>query len=469
MSRNVIIVGAGMGGLSAALRLARQGFSVRVVEARAEPGGLASGCDYEGLAFDAGPYVLLDRLGLEWAFRHLGLDLAEQVPLRRIEHVYEVSFADGPLVRIDADLDRTADGLERTWPGTGARYVHFIASTQRIHQRLSPLLQIARPGLLDLFRTGAWRHGLFLLRSLQAVHAGTGLPAPVQDALAIWTHVAGQRAAQAPSPLAFVPALIHGVGAFYPPAGIRSIPQVLDKAAAAAGVVFQYETKVRAIRCEGGRAVGVMTEDGEFLAADAVLANAGGVGVYLDLMEATPPRAREQLQRLPLQSPGVCAYLAVKGDTRPPYLRFHLPGGGELCRLLIRPAAIAPECVRDGWQPARLLGPIAYAQAQRDGPAGQRAYLERLLAERWWRDGVTDFRVLATRIPAEWGTQYHLYRDSMNPVMTAQFMRAGRLAHRSPYVRGLYLAGSATHPGQWVSFCAVSGILAADRLKEDFA
>jgi phytoene dehydrogenase-like protein len=76
---------------------------------------------------------------------------------------------------------------------------------------------------------------------------------------------------------------------------------------------------------------------------------------------------------------------------------------------------------------------------------------------------------VATRIPAEWGAQYHLYRDSMNPVMTARFMRAGRLAHRSPYVPGLYLAGSSTHPGQWVSFCAVSGILAADRVLEDLA
>ena len=75
--------------------------------------------------------------------------------------------------------------------------------------------------------------------------------------------------------------------------------------------------------------------------------------------------------------------------------------------------------------------------------------------------------MLATRIPAEWGAQYNLYRDSMNPVMTAQFMRAGRLAHRSAEVPGLYLAGSATHPGQWVSFCAISGILAADKMLED--
>jgi len=54
-------------------------------------------------------------------------------------------------------------------------------------------------------------------------------------------------------------------------------------------------------------------------------------------------------------------------------------------------------------------------------------------------------------------------------VMTAKFMREGRLPHRSPDLRGLYLAGSATHPGQWVSFCAISGILAADCAREDLS
>ena len=52
----------------------------------------------------------------------------------------------------------------------------------------------------------------------------------------------------------------------------------------------------------------------------------------------------------------------------------------------------------------------------------------------------------------------------MNPVMTAQLMRRGRLTHRSPWIKGLYLAGAATHPGQWVSFAAISGVIAADRL-----
>ncbi len=110
---------------------------------------------------------------------------------------------------------------------------------------------------------------------------------------------------------------------------------------------------------------------------------------------------------------------------------------------------------------------MRYEVAERMSVEEQHNYLDELVAERWWREGVEEFRVLATRVPSEWGAQYNLYRESMNPVMTAGFMRAGRLAHKSPYARGLYLAGSSTHPGQWVSFCAISGILAANDLLED--
>jgi phytoene dehydrogenase-like protein len=147
-------------------------------------------------------------------------------------------------------------------------------------------------------------------------------------------------------------------------------------------------------------------------------------------------------------------------------LRFRLPGGSELCRLLVRPAVVCPEVVRDGWQPARLIAPMRHAEAEALGPGGGRAFLDRVLAEPWWREGIAEYRVLATRTPADWGEEFSLYRRGMNPVMTAAFMRAGRLAHRSPHLAGLYLCGSATHPGQWVSFCAVSGVLAADRLRE---
>ncbi len=468
MPKNVLIIGAGMGGLAAAARLAQRGCRVRVLEARQGAGGLASRLEFEGFWFDAGPYILLDRPGLEWVFSSLGYDLEERLSLRRIGDVYEVRTKNELPVRLKSSLEATAEGMEKSWPGSGERYLEFIESTGRAYRRLQALQRVSQPGFIHVIKSGVWRDMPFLLRSLGSVLSRARLPAPVTEAIAIWTHIAGQKLAAAPSPLAFVPSLIHHFGAYYPLGGIAAVPQALLSIAAAAGVEFHYGMKVRAIRCEGGRAIGVETGQGEFIEADAVVSNVNGVSTYLELVPEIPRRARRQLSTLPLQSPGVCAYLAIKGKTPPPYLRFYLPGGDEPCRLMVAASEVSPEAERGGWWPARLIAPMDYLEAEGGGPEAQREYLERIVGEGWWKEGISEYRVLAARIPAEWGEEHHLYKNSMNPVMTTRFMLAGRLAHRSPLVRGLYLAGSSTHPGQWVSFCAISGILAADRAQEDF-
>jgi len=465
MSAPVVVIGAGVGGLSAALRLAQSGFSLTVFEARAQAGGLASGVCYEEFSFDAGPYILLDQPGLAWAFERLRLDLPSCLPLLPIDDVYEVESADGTRVRFYSDLEKTAAGFEKQWPGSGIRYRNFVHRMERISRALRPMLQVSRPSPLAMVRTAAWIHGPFLLRSLGSVLADSRLPHPVIVAMAIWTHVAGQTRNQAPSPLAFVPALMHSVGSYYPKGGIRRVPQVLEQAAVAAGVRFCYSTKVNRLHTSNGAVTGVTTSTGEFVPAAAVVSNSAALHTYLNLLDVPPPALAARLKQLPLQSPGVCAYLAIRGRINPPYLAFKLPDPEERCRLLIRASFMDPQ-VQDGWSPARLLAPMKYEDAERLGPAGQAQHLDRLLEEDWWRKGL-EVRVLAKRTAQQWGDEYHLYANSMNPVMTARFMRQGRVAHRSPCVKGLYLAGSSTHPGQWVSFCAISGVLAADCLIAD--
>jgi len=457
VSRRVVVVGAGVGGLAAALRLARTGFSVRLLEARGEPGGLASGVEAEGLSFDGGPYILLDRPGLEWAFAALGIDLAGRLPLRRLLDVYEVASPEH-VVRIQADAEATAERFEAAWPGSGARYRRLVEWGRAAHARLAPALLVSRPGLGAALR--AWREAPLLLSSLSRVLARTGLPSPVLDALAVWTHVAGQDRAHAPAFMALLPALIHGPGAYYPERGFDSVPRTLFEECRVAGVEVGLGAPVRAIRGAGGRVLGVETEAG-LVEADAVVSDAG-VATYLDLLAPAPAVLRERLSRLPLQSPGVCAYLAVRGRPRPPYLRFRLDPRG--CRVFVAPRVVVPG--PEPW-PARLIAPLDHALAARLGRAGQEEHLGRLLEETWWREGLDGVEVVARRVPATWGREFRLHRDAMNPVMTARLMRAGRLAHRSPFVRGLYLCGSATHPGQWVSFCAVSGVLAADQVRRD--
>lgn len=471
MTYRVAIIGADMGALTAAIRLTQRGCQVTVFEARNQAGGLAANVVFDGFRFDAGPYVLLDRCGLEWAFLKLKLNLNDDIRLNRIPIVYEVRRDDSSAIVFFDSLDRTVEAIDSRWPGSGVRYRSFIRRMELKYARLQSLQCLSRPGITQLIRSGAWRDVPFLLKSLQRILASTHLPDAVIDAIGIWTHVAGQTIASAPAPLALVPAAIHKLGAYYPAGGIGTIPAVLYRIAKESGVQFEFYTRVERIRCDRNAAVGVETAGSKFWPADAVISNAG-LGTYINFLDddsesAIPVTARDELQNLPLQSPGVCAYLAVKGDVRPPYLKFRLLNEPDGCRLLVTPSIVEPNLSQDGWVPARLIAPMDHTRAASGGDSVQRAFLEKVLAEDWWRNEFSDIRLLSTRIPLQWESDFLLYRQSMNPVMTARFMRAGRLAHRSPWINGLYLAGSATHPGQWVSFCAVSGILSADMLLQD--
>jgi phytoene dehydrogenase-like protein len=466
--KRAIVVGAGIGGPSAALRLARRGVSVQVFEARPVAGGLAGSVVHEGLEFDAGPYVLLDRPGLEWAFAELGIDVASELDLQPIPDVYEVGFPDGGSVGFHSSLDQTAQAIETRWPGSGRRYEGFVRSTISTYRRLQPLQRMPRPGPWTLIRSGGIREVPFLLRSLAGVMKQHHLPDPLVRAIAIWTQVAGQDLTTAPSPMAFIPALIHEFGAFLPRQGTAQVSRSLTRAAVERGVEFHFGRKIARVIRDGSTVRSVVTQDGDEVTADAVVINSSAVGAYLELLDGVPHRMHRRLSGLPLQSPGVCAYLKVKGGTSSSYLKFHLPDPPGLCRLFVDPDAVLGTA-QDRWRPARIIAPMNYDEARAGGPENQRAFLDRILAERWWRDQLDDVEVLGVVTPATWGDRFTLFRDSMNPVMTARFMRQGRIAHKSPCFERLYFAGSSTHPGQWISFCAISGLLAADRACEDLS
>ncbi|WP_210514715.1 phytoene desaturase family protein [Hymenobacter terricola] len=462
---SVLIIGAGIGGLSASIRLARLGYRVQVLEARASAGGLASGVAAAEFAFDAGPYILLDKPGLDWAFQQLRI-APDALRLTPIESVYHVLHEDGTTTAFDRSLDATAARFEAAHPGSGRQYKALVVKTFRIHQNLKPFTFKTHPNVWDVLRNGSLRYVPFLLSSLDSVLKSSGLPLPLRKGISIWTHVAGQPVAQAPSPMAFVPGLFHHIGAYYPEGGMRAVAALLETTALAAGVSIRYGTRVAAIRTAGKAVTGVQTATGEFIAAEAVISNSNGIGTYTELVENFPAPEKAKLERLPLQSPGVCVYLAVQGRNPPYYIRFKLNGTG--CTAFVQPGLLEPGLEQAGWYPARLIAPLDHATAAALGEAGQHRLMDELLADPWWRENISAYRVLHRRTTFEWGREYTLYHDSMNPVMTAKFMIKGRIAHRSPFVRGLYLTGSSTHPGQWVSFCAISGVLAADCLAQDY-
>jgi phytoene dehydrogenase-like protein len=463
----VVVIGGGVGGLTAAARLTRLGHRVQLLEARADVGGLASGLSAGDLVFDGGPYILLDRPGLEWAFERVGVDIAT-LALQPVPALYEVQAPERRTVRIFLDLERTKDELEQRWNGAGRAYDRFVSEMEALRRRLAPLLVVSEPSILELARCGALGTAPFLLRSLTGVLNRTGLPSEVVDAIALWTHIAGQSPRQAPSVMAFVPALIHRVGAFVPQGGMRKIPEVLKSRTEQNGVDIRCSTRVRRVRTADRRVTGVEIERGDVIPCDAVISNYHGVGTYDELVEDLPSMVRQRLDALPLQSPGMCAYLSGRGRAPEFYLRAMLDVKGKVT-LAVFPSALGTPSDTGARLPVRLIAPLDRRTAEQLGEEGQAEALRQTLEQPWWRDGLTEVALVASRTSRTWGREMNLYRDSMNPVMSRGLFLRGRMRHRSPWIRGLYLAGASTHPGQWVSFCAISGVLAAEALHRDAA
>jgi phytoene dehydrogenase-like protein len=463
--RTAAIIGGGVGGLAAAVRLADSGVRVRLFEASSRLGGLASALEVQGESFDGGPYILLDRPGLEWVYRQLGYDLAQTLTMRRIERIYEVVDPSRPSrVCIFDSAVQTAQGFEDSGILKASTYLRFVERMHAAYSQLAPLQHSSRPNTWKLLAYGAWRQIPFLLKSLHRVFNESEINGPVRDALGIWTHIAGQDLRQAPSPLALIPAIVHSQGCYLPDEGIRKIPLQLAEFARERNVEIDLGARVKKIEVRNDRVTGVKLESGEAIGADAVISNISAIGTYADLVDIGADRLA-RIKALPLQSPGFCVYLRCRGTPPDFYLRFLLQA--QACTVFVCPAAIFGRGGDSSWQ-ARLIRPLRHGSPLELSPEQQRTEIESLLKSDWWRKGIDDFEVLQVRTTLDWTCDFYLYERSMNPVMTAQFMRRGRFPHRSPWLKGLYHAGSSTHPGQWVSFAAISGILAADEVLKDF-
>jgi len=456
---HVVVIGAGMGGMAAALRARRHGAEVTLIEARAELGGLASAVRAGGQVFDGGPYILLDRIRLEWALDRIGVDLGE-LEMLELDPAYRVTSPHHQTLSIFTDIDETVASINSVEPGVGDTYRAFVGRARTALDQLAPML--VRPhGATSALRTGAWRAGTWAAGSLNQVLRANRLEGVAADAVRIWTYIAGGDPRRAPGPLALVPALIHRDGAARPAGGIHQVVALVESALHEAGVTILRSCPVARIdhdKESPHRVRGVTTAAGDAIAADLVISDIGGAAALLDLVDAPPPAAVRARMAGPLQSPGVTAYLSVQGapDSE---ITFRVDGHPKQASAFIAPKqGLAP----DQLVPARIVAPLSHDRANELGEGGQRALLDEMVGADWWRGGIDSIEISATRLVPDWGREFSLRDDAMNQIMARRQLLLGRLPHRINHLPGLFLAGSWTHPGQWISFCSVSGVLAAD-------
>jgi len=313
----VVIVGAGLGGLSAACHIVGRGHDVEVIERADVPGGRAGLWDVAGYRFDTGPSVLTMKGILSDAFEAAGADMDSHLTLKAVDPMYRACFADGSAIHVRHGREAMVEEIRETaGPVEAAGFVRFCDYLTELYKLELPsfidknfdtVLDIAKPPwpLFHLLRMGGLKKmskvvGSFFadprlqkLFSFQAMYAGLS---PF-EALAIYCVITYMDTVE---------------GVWFPEGGMHAIPRALAGVAEKAGVSFRYNTEVDGvIRTTDGRISGVRLAGGDVVSADAVVLNPDLPVAYRELL---PGVAMPRVARKGNYSPSCAVWLAgVKG------------------------------------------------------------------------------------------------------------------------------------------------------------
>ncbi|MGE5154569.1 MAG: 1-hydroxycarotenoid 3,4-desaturase CrtD [Bdellovibrio bacteriovorus] len=489
----VLIIGAGMGGLAAAIDLAARGVPVELFERAPAPGGKVRQVRVGDAPLDAGPTVFTMRWVFEELFAAAGLSLPEHLSLKAVETLARHAWSDGSRLDLFADRARSAEAIAAfAGPAEGRRYLDFCAEARGIYETLErPFIRGHRPspvGLVQRVGPGGlgdlWRIKPFA--TLWGVLSKRFQDPRLRQLFGRYATYAGSSPFLAPATLMLI-AHVEQEGVWLVEGGMHRLAQVMAEVAGGLGARLHFGTPVAEVLVEGGRARGLRLVDGSLVTGRALIFNgdvaALGAGLLGDRTRAAVPPADPDARSL-----SAVIWNLVAQTEGFPLLRhtvfFSRDYEAEFDAIFrgSRP----PEeptvyiCAQDrddrgDWPagaPERLLC-LINAPATGDSKPLPASEVERC-AERTFsllsrcglqvrRDPslslVTTPTGFAELFPATGGALY----GQASHGWKASFSRPGS---RSA-IRGLYLAGGSTHPGAGVPMAAISGRLAASCVLAD--
>ena len=484
-SDRVVVVGAGLAGLAAALHLAGRGRDVTVIERESCPGGRAGRLDVGGYRLDTGPTVLTMPDIIDETLAAVGETRSDRLDLLTVDPAYRAKFADGTSLDVHSDADRMAHAIEEfagSKQAAGYRKLRgWLTRLYRtefdgfIAKNFDSPLSLVNPQLARLTALGGFRNWDTMVKrhitdprlrrvfTFQSLYAGVG----PRQALAVYAVIAYMDT-------------ISGV--FFPRGGMRALPDALAAAAADAGVRFAYGATVTGLERAGGRVTAVHTDQDQRIACDAVV-------LTTELPQTYALLGREP-RRVGHLRPAPSAVVVHVGYRREPSTNSSLAhhnivfGGawdqtftdiirdGRLMRdpslLVTRPTAGDPSLAPPDRELLYVLAPAPnLTRGSVDWSRITDRYTDQLVDTVGARliPGLRgSAEVLHVVTPADWARQ--------GMVAGTPFALAHTFAQTGPFrpantVRGIdnaVLAGSSTVPGVGVPTALISGRLAADRI-----
>lgn len=502
MTKSVVVVGAGIGGLSAAIRLAAAGKRVVILEQNRHVGGKMGQLELAGFRWDTGPSVITMRPVLEDLFALARRSLGDYLDLLAVTPLTRYFYPDGTVLDASADPRIMAEQIERIEPADAIGYRSYLDYAAKLHRITGPVFIYDQPPSWrsflrvkpwDALQVDVWRTMDGKIREfVKSPH--------MRQLLGRFATYAGSSPYKASTTLNVIADVELSGGVWYPKGGVFALAQALARLAEEIGVVVRLDCEVKQIQLGRGsmpQVTGVLLSNGERLAAEAVVANVDVTTVYQQMLPGqAAPTTRQQLTNLEPSCSGLVMLLGIEGHypklahhniffsadypaefnaifdqgllpSEPTiYVAItsktdpdHAPPGHENWFVLVNAPALPP-----------VDGIPRSAEWAFDRPGESHPYQElvfqRLAAFDYdIRDRVRVQRILTpvdlARKTGAW--RGALYGMSLNSLL-APFQRP---SNRAKDVQGLYFVGGTTHPGGGVPMVMLSAMVTANMMAED--
>jgi phytoene desaturase len=466
----IVIIGAGPGGLAAAILLSHAGFRVTVLERQHRVGGRTATLRVDGFRFDVGPTFFLYPRVLAEIYKQVGLDLWSEAPMRKLDPHYRLVFGGGGELTATQDIRRMEEAVAALSPGDARNVRRYLADNREKLERFRPCLENAFLSWRDIASPELMRL-LPLLRpwsSLDSELSRYFKDPRVRIAFSFQSKYLGMSPFRCPSLFSILAYLEYDSGVFHPIGGCGAVSENMASVARRLGADIRLGEAVESIDFDGKRATGVRTARGSY-AADAVVINADFARAMTRLVpDAIRSRWKNaSIDRKRFSCSTFMLYLGIEG--RHDEVAHHtVYVSGDYRRNLDDIEArhvlsddpsvyVQNACVTDpalapsGMSTLYVLIPVPHRHGNVDWDR-ERSRYRAVALKQIEKLGIKDVerRIRYERIvtPNDWDEDFEIHRGAtFNLAHTLDQMLHLRPNNRFEDLDSVYLVGGGTHPG----------------------
>jgi phytoene desaturase len=484
--KHIVVVGAGPGGLTAAMLLGARGFRVTLVEKDAAIGGRNAAIDLNGYKFDTGPTFLMMKFILDEVFEEAGRQSHDYLDFVQLEPMYRLDFA---TTQVEPTTDHQAmrAQIAKLFPGNEEGFDRFLKKEQVRYDKMYPCLQkdyssLSRYFSKDMIR--ALPH-LGLGKSVMDILKGYFSEDDLRLAFTFQSKYLGMSAWECPGAFAMLPFVEHAHGIFHTQGGLSEISEAMAKVCREHGVDIRLETPVKQLILDGRKVQGVELESGERILAEETVLNADfGYAMEHLVPKGTLRKYRpEKLRNMDFSCSTFMLYLGLDKVYDLPHHTiffakdyrqniedvFTYKKLSKEISFYIRNASVTdPGLAPDGHSAVYVLVPVPNLTADVDWEQEKAGFRERVLEAMEKRGGMEDLRshireemVLA---PDDWEAKGIFQGATFNLSHKLSQMLYFRPRNRFEELDQCYLVGGGTHPGSGLPTIYESGRIAANMI-----